>query len=367
VDVPRPTTSTRDRDDLRRRLEAWLATRLPAGAAPRIVALEPPTGNGMSTETLLFEAAWRERGRETRRRLVARVAPDPADMPVFPTYDMHRQFRIMQLVRAHSTVPVPEVLWFEEDPAHLGAPFFVMARVDGRVPPDIMPYNFGGWVSDASSEERALLEERSVAVLAGIHAIPAHVFAPLLGDPGPDPLRRHVEDQRRYYDWVVAAGDRSPLIERAFDWLEEHWPAHPGPTVFCWGDARIGNILYDGFEPVAVLDWEMAAFGPPEMDLGWFIALHEFFQHVAATYGLPGLPDFLQPERVAATYERLSGHRPRDLTWYRCYAALRHAIIMFRISQRAVHFGEQAASPDPDDQITHRRLLEAMLDGSHWA
>ena len=34
-------------------------------------------------------------------------------------------------------------------------------------------------------------------------------------------------------------------------------------TVFNWGDSRIGNMLWRDFEPVAVLDWEMATVGPP--------------------------------------------------------------------------------------------------------
>lgn len=367
-DIPRPTTSTRDRDELRRRLEAWLVRRLGPAAGARVVRMDPPSGNGMSSETLLFDATWEGPDGPVARPLVARLAPDPADMPVFPTYDMARQFRIMQLVRERSAVPVPEVLWHEDDPTFLGAPFFVMARVEGRVPPDIMPYNFGSWVTEASDDERARLEEASVAVLAGIHAIPDPVgtFAPVLGHPGPSALRRHVDAQRAYYEWVAATGPRSPLIEACFEWLYDNWPRAEGPTVLSWGDARIGNILYDGFTPVAVLDWEMADFAPPEVDLGWMIALHEFFQHVAANYGLAGLPDFFRPDRVAATYERLTGYAPRDLEWFRFYAALRHGVIMFRISQRAVHFGEAAPPPDPDDRITHRGLLEAMLDGSHW-
>ena len=31
--------------------------------------------------------------------------------------------------------------------------------------------------------------------------------------------------------------------------------------------ARIGNVMYKDFEPVGVLDWEMAALGPREMDI----------------------------------------------------------------------------------------------------
>ena len=52
-----------------------------------------------------------------------------------------------------------------------------------------------------------------------------------------------------------------------------------------WGDARVGNILYRDFAPIAVLDWEMATVGPREVDLAWMIFLHAFFHDMAVTFG----------------------------------------------------------------------------------
>jgi hypothetical protein len=112
-----------------------------------------------------------------------------------------------------------------------------------------------------------------------------------------DALRRHVTAQPAYYDWVVDGLARSPLIEQAFDRLEELWPPEPGPPVLNWGDARIGNVIYDGFDPVAVLDWEMAALAPREVDLGWTVCLHRFFQDLTVSFGRRGLPDFLRRDR----------------------------------------------------------------------
>src|SRR5262249_11141778 len=153
-----------------------------------------------------------------------------------------------------------------------------------------------------------------------------------------------------------------PLIEAAFDWLHAHWPADEGETVFSWGDSRIGNILYRDFEPVAVLDWEMAGLAPREVDLGWLIFMHRFFEDVAETYGLPGMPNLLRRDDVAATYEALTGHMPHDLDFYTMYAATRHGIIMSRIARRSIHFGEAEAPDDVDDMISHRKILERMLE-----
>jgi aminoglycoside phosphotransferase (APT) family kinase protein len=368
--VPRPRTSTRDRGELRARLERWLAGRLPAGAAPKVGPLEGPTSTGMSTETLLFEASWREAGQTRREALVARVAPDPSAVPVFPEYDMPRQFRILERLHQEGRLPVPRVRWSEPDPGPLGAPFFVMERVAGRVPPDIMPYTFGSWLSEASRDEQARLQEASVGILAALFRIerPEQRFAFLASQaPGASPMRQHAAGQRAYYAWVVADGLRSPLIERCFAWLEANWPPHESATVLSWGDARIGNVLYDGFEPVAVLDWEMAALASPEVDLGWMITLHRFFDDIAVAQGLPGMPHFLRRDDVAASFERQTGHAPRDLDFYTLYAALRHAIVMFRIARRAAHFGEGTLPADPDSVIPHRAMLETMLAGTYWS
>ena len=105
----------------------------------------------MSSETVLFTAAWDDGGRRSERRMVARIEPPATDCPVFTTYDLGMQFRVMRLVGEHTSVPVPETLWYEPDPAVLGGAFFVMDRVDGPVPPDVLPYTFGdNWVFDAA-------------------------------------------------------------------------------------------------------------------------------------------------------------------------------------------------------------------------
>jgi aminoglycoside phosphotransferase (APT) family kinase protein len=360
-------TATRDMEHTRDHLERWLATRLPAGASPRLSELEAPAANGLSSETLLFEATWTQDGTQRHHRLAARVAPDPANLPVFPIYDLTAQFLLLEALGEIGTVPVPGVWWSEPDAAVLGAPFFIMDRVDGQVPPDVMPYNFGSWLSEATHEEQRRVQTSSIEVLAAIHAIPdPPERLPFL--PGGDDrsaLRAHVNRQRVYYEWV-AQGTPSPLIERGFDWLEAHWPAEEGPAVLCWGDARIGNIVYRDFEPVAVLDWEMAALGPREIDVAWFIFLHRFFEDIALAYDLPAMPHFLRRDDVVATYEEASGEALRNMDFFLVEAALRQAIIMSRTQRRQVHFGEATMPDDVDDTILHRASLERLLDGTYW-
>ena len=368
--MERPTTFTRDLEQTRKAFETWLGERRPDVDAVRVSDLVIPESTGMSSETLLFDAVWTEEGRERVEPFVARVAPDPANVPVFREYDLAGQFAMMRQVALHTSVPVPRVHWLERDPAVLGAPFFVMERRYGRVPPDLMPYPFGGnWLFDASPAEQRTLQDATIAVLAELHAIdePAARFPFLdLQRPEPTALGRHVADWEDYYRWIVADGLRSPLIEACLAWLHDHWPAHDSGAVFNWGDSRVGNVMYRDFRPIAVLDWEMAAIAPPELDLTYCIYLHRMFEDAASRYGGAGMPSFMTRDDVLAEYERLTGHTPRDFEWYAFWNATRYAMISARIGRRSARFGEAPLPDDIDDVIMNRDALERMLAGTYW-
>ena len=370
------TVSNRDDDELQAQLTAWLAHRPEVGADLEVTDFKRPEANGMSSETLLFDASWSNPSADASGsgggRYVARLRPSADAFPIFPTYDLERQVRVMRLVGERSTAPVPAVRWYEPDEGPLGAPFFVMDRVEGEVPPDIMPYPFdGSWVSDATPEQRAHLQASTVDALAAIHGLEATpdevAFLHAAPDAGISPLRAHFEAEKAYYDWV--RGDlRYPVLDRGFAWLEDHWPAaaEAGPTVVSWGDARIGNILYRDFEPRAVLDWEMATLGPRELDLGWFVFLHRFFQDIAEEFEMAGLPDFLDRQVVAEQYAERTGHQPRDFDWFLTYAALRHGTVMIRAVGRSVFFGEREAPADHEELVMHRRSIDALVAGTYW-
>lgn len=346
-------------------LRSWFTDRIGAACPVELTVTERPDAAGFSSQSVLFDALWDEGGARRSGSFVARMAPEPTAMVVFPRYDMAEQFELVRTVSEHSDVPVPCPYWMESDASVLGTPFFVMDRAHGLVPQDNLPYVFDGWLLDATSAERQRVQDSSIDTLARIHGIPEPEsrFGALCSTTT---LRQHVDAQRAYYGWALADdGIRIPLIERAFDWLESHWPAEVGPTVLSWGDARIGNIMYQDFEPVAVFDWEMAAVGPRELDLGWFIFFHRFFQDLAPLAGVPGLPDFLRRADVVDTYQAMSGYTVRDLDFYLVYAALRHAIIMARIKRRMIHFGEDTTPADPDDFLLHRPMLESLLAGTY--
>src|SRR4051812_49332226 len=151
--TPEMRRSSRDPAVQRERFAEWLCGK---HADAEVTDLQGTSATGMSSDTLLVDATWSG----DAHRLVVRRAPHAEDVPVFPAYDLTRQFRIIRAVAEHTDVPVPVTLWNEPDPGPLGTPFFVMSRVGGIVPPDVMPYDFGdSWLFDASPEQQRTLQD----------------------------------------------------------------------------------------------------------------------------------------------------------------------------------------------------------------
>lgn len=357
--------SGRDVAALTGRLEEWLATRLPGGAAPKVTIHAGIEANGLSSETVVLDVAWTEDGAPCVGNYVARVAPREEDIPVFPQYALGAQYDVIRLVGELTDVPVPGVRWLEPTGEVIGSPFFLMDRVDGIVPPDVMPYTFGdNWLYDAAPEDRRRLQDATVEVLARLHGIPdaATTFSFLdPGYPGETHLARNLAAVRGWYEWAAEDVGRSSLVDRALAWLEANVPT-TDEAVLSWGDSRIGNIMYRDFEPVAVLDWEMATLGPRELDVSWVVFAHQVFQTITETMGLPGMPDYLTEADVRATYERLSGATLGDLSWYHVYNGVIWCIVFMRTGARQVHFGE-IERPDDVEALFHcKPLVERILD-----
>ncbi|WP_018601264.1 phosphotransferase family protein [Mycobacterium sp. 155] len=368
-DVDRLQRSSRDTSKLPTVMSQWLSTVMPGGVIPQITVESGVDSNGMSSETIILTGRWTEDGEAMEQQWVARVAPAADDVPVFSAYRLDEQFDVMRLARALTDVPIPAARWLEPTGEVLGRPFFLMDRVDGVAPPDVMPYTFGNnWFADAATEQRRTLQDATVAVLAKLHAIPnAEKIFDFLAEtdpPGDTALRRHFGWLKDWYEFAVPDVGRSLLVDRALRWLEAHFPEDiaAGESVLVWGDARIGNVLYQDFRPSAVLDWEMATVGPREFDVAWIIYAHMVFQELCGMAGLPGLPDVLREEDVRATYRKLTGIEVGDLKWFYVYSGVVWACAFMRTGARRVRFGEMEKPDDVETLFYHRPLLESMIE-----
>lgn len=351
-------------------LAQWLSTVLPDGVRPEVTVEGGSDATGMSSETLILSAVWDRDRERVAEKLVMRVAPTAEDIPVFPSYRLDQQFETVRLVASKTDVPVPPVRWIEPTGEVLGRPFYLMDYIEGLVPPDVMPYTFGGnWLADASPRARRELQDATVDVLAKLHAIPdaSSTFSFLSQDaPDDSPMQRRFNWCKSMYDFSVPGIGRAPLLERSIDWLEANWPheAEAAEPVLLWGDSRIGNVLYEGFRPVAVLDWEMAALGPREFDVSWLLFAHMMFEEVAHIAGLPGLPMFLREEDVRATYTSHTGVELGDLRWFHVCAGVLFGCFFMRTLARRIHFGEAEKPENVDAMFYHGALLKRLIGES---
>jgi aminoglycoside phosphotransferase (APT) family kinase protein len=352
-----PTTADYDADEVAARLQPWLAERLEGDV--EITSLAAPGESGFSSETMLVDL---ESGGATHRLV---VKSRPMGFMVFPSYEMEWQYRCMQVVGSASDVPVPTMRWYESDPGVLGREFYVMDRVEGDVPTDNPPYTIGGFLYEADDEDQAMLFSRSIEVLAELHALDWKGL-------GLDFLDRRelgtagLEQQLAYYEAYLPfakQGDPNQPLDETFAWLRANVPDHTD-LALNWGDSRIGNVMYRDYVPVAVLDWEMATLGPPEVDVAWFLYFIRFWSD---GIGLPQLPGFPSTDEGARLYEEASGHTLRALPWYTAWAGFRFGAIMVRLFHRMTAEGTMPEGWTYEDNAMIQLMLEVRREAERAA
>lgn len=343
--------------ELRHVLTRWFEEKV--GVPVTVGEFVVPEGVGHSNETVLVDAHWTIDGQRHDGDFVVRL--QITGPGVFPTYDLGLQVRCMRTVAEHSDVPVPHVRWLEEDPSVLGRTFYVMDRIDGLVPADRMPYTIDGFLLAATPEEQASAHWSSLEAMAALHRIDwqAAGFG-FLDRPehGPTGLGQQFAWYEAYADWVCD-GRPQPTLDAARAWLADHLPADPPPTGVNWGDARLSNVMFRDFRVAAVLDWEMAALGPAEVDLAWFLFFQRFFAEGLGIADLPGFP----PAEVSVTrYAELLGRPLDDLFWYEVFAAWRHSTVMLRLADLYEASGDFPPGNGAGQNNIASRMLAALLD-----
>lgn len=327
MEEQRPTPLVEDTEGTRRKLESWISERW--GKAVSIPDLSIPESTGMSNVTLLFDVSWEEDGASQSEPIVARLQPE-VERPVFPDYDLSLQYEVMQTVGEQSDIPVPILRGLETDKSLLGVQFYLMRRTDGRIPTDMPPYNMDGWMMhETTPAQREGLWHAAVDTMARFHRLDYTALGfDKLHEAGKTPLQQQLEYWRNYYEWALE-GREHAICAPALEWLENHQPADE-PTALCWGDSRLGNIIFkaslDGV--AAVLDWEMAVLGNPLQDIAWFNYMDATFAEGLGMPRLEGLPSY---EDTIARWASASGFSAEHYDYYVLFAALRYGLILSRI------------------------------------
>lgn len=323
-------TAPHDAGELPGRLARVLAPAL--GAGSEVVAIEnlrALTG-GASRTTWAFDAVMGGH----RRRLILRTGPPD---------DVHAGMELegrAQAEAAAAGAPVPHILVADDSVAALGNPFLICDEIAGETIVRRIQRQL-----DDTGRERLL--PQCARALAAIHR----------ADPRIPGLAR--EDQLgQWRERLDAMGDTTATFEWAFRWLEANRPgeSRPSEPVLVHGDYRMGNLIIDGSDLAAVLDWELVHLGEAYEDLAWFCIRAWRFGAPAAlgAGGLGSVDDFLEAyeEAAATTVDRVA------FQWWLVLATLRWGVICRYQAER--HLSGEARSVEL--ATIGRRVCETEWD-----
>jgi aminoglycoside phosphotransferase (APT) family kinase protein len=246
---------------------------------------------------------------------------------------------------------VPEPLAVCEDTEIIGAPFYLMSKMDGYVIRDKLPEDFD------NNEARREISQELIRTLANLHSVDYEAVG--LGNLGKP--AGYIERQiKRWITQLEGAYTRPlPDLEWVSKWLYEHQPESPTATIV-HGDYRLDNVIVGKGHParvVAVLDWEMATLGDPLADLGYLISFWQNPDDPPFPFNLEMgqitvQPGFMSRHEAVEFYAELSGRRVKDLKFYVALAIWKLAILLEGSYKRH----QLGTTDDPFFETLHERV-----------
>ncbi|MGI8552047.1 MAG: phosphotransferase family protein [Dehalococcoidia bacterium] len=253
----------------------------------------------------------------------------PPRGPLLPTaHDVLREFRVMSALQ-NAAARVPRTVIACEDPEVIGAPFYLMERVDGEVVREELPAVF------ESGQERRRLGEELIDALIELHAVDWRAAG--LGNLGRP--QGYLERQLRRWSGQLdlTLPQTRPLagIAEVTDWLRQHLPESGTPAI-AHGDYKLDNVIFSASNPArlaAILDCEMATIGDPLTDLAWCLSYwgptgDPIEQMPPGTNVVTQAACFHSREELLARYEERSRRPMQNFQFYFLFAVWKYAIII---------------------------------------
>jgi|KBSSwiStaDraftv2_1062776.scaffolds.fasta_scaffold37026_2 aminoglycoside phosphotransferase (APT) family kinase protein len=298
----------------RNQFKEWLKREIPEKDVLSVDGFFLPT-EGLANVTLIADILKADGERD---KIVIRVAPAP-EFRVLPFYDIGRQYAVLKALNSAAKIKVPMVYGYEKNTDILGEEFYVMHYVAGDTPSLNPPYARSGFVAESTPSERRKLWLNGLTALAEIHKI--DTADPMLTTlNGALPGASSVSSNLAWYETLLltdCAAIKNDTALRALDVLKKEIPDNLDSRM-CWGDARLGNLIFLNNEVAAVIDWEMASLGDPAQDVGWWL----FFDK-SLHWRLPQLPGMPSYDESVAFYENCVGKKLQNLAYHELFAGFR--------------------------------------------
>ncbi|MGI4746596.1 MAG: phosphotransferase family protein [Janthinobacterium lividum] len=351
--------------EIRDAVAGFLNTRIP-GASRLVVELSDVAAKaGFSAETVMFEVHYVENDKPVTRQMVLRRQIFGHDLTF--DADLSLQWKAMQAMKAHSSLPIPPLVGIDYGHDILGGPFLIMERLPGQIVPQNPNYHVSGWLADLPVERRQEVFRNGIEMVARIHQTDWREGFEFLDmkERGPKGLPQYLSWIEEWLHWALK-GRPHPVAEAAMAFLKEKAP-NDAPINVLWGDAIPANLLFDeNNEVTGVIDWEFAALAPGEIDLGWWMYFDELF---SSGFGIPRLEGLPDRATMISIYENALGRKVQNFEYYELIAGLRMTIVSIRAVDRVVAFGRLPVENDawlnnPSSAWVARRLgREAVVVG----
>ncbi len=309
---------------LAERFAAYARAQMPHVHNLRVTALSRIHG-GASRETYAIDIAHdTEAGPQTRGLILRRDPPDSL-------IDTDRRVEFAAIRSMCGTdLPAPDALFLETGSDALGAPFFVMGRIEGGQP--LNPFRI-----DDIEPHRETIGRQFFGHVGRIAAQAAETseLAGAIDLPAPETCWQRELD---YWAGEIARDQLrpEPIAEAAIRHLRRNPPPPAQKLAIVHGDFRSGNFLHDGAgRIIAILDWEMAHIGDPYEDLAWATDPLWCGGDAQRAAGFLAWPDAIR------TWEQASGcsFDPAAFEWWSIFAGLK-AIGIWISSARAFADGK---------------------------
>ncbi len=257
------------------------------------------------------------------RRLVLRRPPRGPFPP--SAHDVLREYRILHALEEFE-VRVPQVVLACDDPEVIGAPFYVMERIEGVVADAATPPPLD------NPRDRARIGDELIDTLVELHRVDWRSSEALSRIGRPD---GYLERQLRLWteQWRKQRTRDVELIDRTGEELRRAVPTSP-PATIVHGDYKLDNVAFAPRSParlLAVLDWEMATIGDPLADLGFLTATWTQGDDPERLLGLsraPTEPGYPARGDLIERYGTVSGLGVEGLAWYQALALWKLAILL---------------------------------------